>query len=191
MKIDLKNNSATSKVTKLNPNGLAKSGSILSPQLEAGRGLADSPPAKHAGRKQSSLFLVMVSDEAFGGTYDFRVVRAPDQAAAERAAVESRKEDHDLEGQSDDEAGFRPVYSFDREELQFRLDELTNPSDVIDAKDYPESRRRSIGQRGHAAEIDKATGLKARLLQRFAKPSAQQNAGAKTFEIRKPHKGVS
>jgi hypothetical protein len=111
----------------------------------------------------------MVLDEAFGGSYDFRVVRAPDQAAAERAAAESRKEDHDLEGQSDDEAGFRPVYSFDREELQFWLNELINPkSQVIEAKDYPEARRRSVSQKGRAAQIDKATGLKARLLQRFA-----------------------
>ena len=181
MKIDLTNNSATSKVTKLNPNGLAKSGSILSPQLEAGRGLADSPPAKHAGRKQSSLFLVMVLDEAFGGSCDLRVVRAPDQAAAERAAVESRKADHGLQGQSDDEAGFTPVYSFCREELQVWLDELTNPkSHVIQAKDYPQKPRRSIGQRVCVGQNDTATGLRARLAQRFAKLGAEQKTGAKT-----------
>ena len=180
MKINLKHtNSATSKLTIVSPNGLAKSGSILSPQREAGRGLAESPPAKHAGRKPPSLFLVMVLDEACGGNYDIRVVRAPDQTAAERAAVESRKEDHDLQGQSDDEAGFTPVYSFDRDELQFWLNELINPSDVIDAKDYPESRRRSISQRVCVGQNDTPTGLKTRLLQRFAKPSAQQNTGAK------------
>jgi hypothetical protein len=122
----------------------------------------------------------MVLDEAFGGTYDFRVVRAPNQAAAERAAVESRKEDHDLEGQSDKEAGFKPVYSFDRDELQFWLNELINPSDVIDAKDYPQKPRRSIGQRVCVGQNDAPTGLKARLLQRFAKPSAQQNTKAKS-----------
>lgn len=71
-------------------------------------------------------FLVIVLDQAVGTSYE-RVVRAVDGQAAARKAVQECKDSNDLGDQSDEDAGFKAIAVFDREDLSHLLRTMDLP----------------------------------------------------------------
>jgi len=73
-------------------------------------------------------FLVIVLDQALGTSCE-RLVRAVDDEAAARMAVQECKDDSELSNQSDEEAGFKAIAIFDRRDLAhiLRMRDLPEP----------------------------------------------------------------
>lgn len=94
------------------------------------RRTARTESAQHTAEVSKPLeaFLVFVLDEA-DETISQQVVWAEDESAAEREAVEQRKRDHDLDQQSDEEAGFQAILCLSRDDLLYWLSRMDRKGD--------------------------------------------------------------
>jgi hypothetical protein len=83
------------------------------PEKQAAHSSSISTPVTASGQH---TFLVIVMDEA-AGTGSDRVVKAADDEAAAREAVQRSKADHDLGDLDDEAAGFKAIAVYSQEDL--------------------------------------------------------------------------